>query len=326
MPKKIAEFLPSQEDRLALEQLAQNRMENPRVVERARILLACADKRPIDEIAAEFQVSRSMVFRWRARYLQDGMAGLWDKPRTGKPPHYDEEFKKQVLQALSLPPPDGKSQWDGQSLARFLGASDDAVWRLLRRYGISLARQRVWSVKTPVPFPYLNTRLAGLFIAPPVWIMAQRSPQKLPDSARGYTRNRMAGNNLIQAEKKAGILDLQHSLQIMAQASRQLPSHNKRREEMFNFLNDILLSTLPGQHLTFLVLGNATALEVSSWMAAHQEVQFRFFETMKDAQMLLDQKKAFMNTHYEALIRQIMDYPADAPPFIWKTLQHSPEE
>lgn len=313
-------------ERQALEQLAQNPMESPRIVERAKILLACRDGRPIDEIAAEFQVSRSMIFRWRSRFLKDGIAGLWDKPRTGKPPRYDEEFKKQIMDALSLPPPSGHAHWDGQSLSQYLGASVDAVWRVLRRHDISLARQRIWSVKISPPFPDLDTRMAGLFIAPPVWIMAQRSPQKSSVCALGSTRNRQLGNKLIKAAQKTGELDLRHALQIMVHDPRQVPSPNKRKEDMFNFLNDILSSTTPDQRLTFLVLGDASILKLSGWIAAHQDVSFRFFETMDDVHMLLNQIKHNINIHYETLIRQILDYPADASPFIWKILQQTEEE
>lgn len=320
MPKKVLITPPSPQDLILLEQLAENKNEDHRVVERAQIVLACLNLESPDEISARYQVSRSMIFRWRARFLKDGIAGLWDKPRSGKPTRYDEAFEKQVLEALSLPPPEGCLHWDGRALARYLGASDDAVWRVLRRHGVSLARQRVWTVNTRPPTGIAASRLAGLYIAPPVWMMAQRTIQTAADEARVYTRNRLAGNALLQAAGRSGKLPLQKALDIMAQFPQPNLSPNKRKEEMFNFLNDALESTLPHQQLTILVLGDAATLEISGWMMAHTNVNFFFYKNMTAAKSILDEHLPHMEENYSVLLRQVMAYPQDASPFIWKTI------
>ena len=319
MPRKV-EIIPSQAELNALEQLSQNTLEDHRVVERARIVLACLRRQPLDEISAQFQVSRSMIFRWRARFIRDGIAGLWDKPRTGKPARYDESFEKQVLDILASPPPAGQTRWDGQSLAAHLNASDDAVWRVLRRHGLSLARQRVWTVKTKLHLTGKAAHLAGLYIAPPTWIMALRYPQGTPDEARIYTRNRAAGNALLKAAGEDKELDLKQALAIMATFSQQI-APNKRREEMLNFINDVLECTQPDQKLVILVLGDAASLELSSWMAAHQQVKFLFYENMDAANTRLEFHMPDIGEDYGAFVRQVMEYPHSASPFIWKAIR-----
>jgi hypothetical protein len=57
-----------------------------------------------------------------------------------------------VLAALEQKPPSGQAVWDGPALARHLGTSDDAVWRILRKEGICLSRQRSWCVSTDPEF------------------------------------------------------------------------------------------------------------------------------------------------------------------------------
>jgi len=62
------------------------------VVRRARMLLLLADGMTITEIAATVGISRRHVYKWVQRFVQEGLAGLADKPgrrRQSPPPPYD---------------------------------------------------------------------------------------------------------------------------------------------------------------------------------------------------------------------------------------------
>src|SRR5215470_12667393 len=50
---------------------------------RGRILLLLADGVTITDIAAAVGMSRGHVYKWVQRFLQDGLAGLADKPGRG---------------------------------------------------------------------------------------------------------------------------------------------------------------------------------------------------------------------------------------------------
>jgi len=54
---------------------------------RARVVLQAADPdyRCNLQIAAELGCSRHTVAHWRGRYLEQGLAGLQDAPRSGRP-------------------------------------------------------------------------------------------------------------------------------------------------------------------------------------------------------------------------------------------------
>src|SRR5205823_5180796 len=108
------------------------------------------------------------VRKWRGRFARSGLESLKDKPRSGKPPKYDEAFRRRVLAALEEPPPAGQSTWDGPSLAAHLAVSDDAIWRLLRREGICLQRQRSWCISTDPAFAAKAADIVGLYLHPPL--------------------------------------------------------------------------------------------------------------------------------------------------------------
>ncbi len=54
-------------------------------VRRARIVLLAADGVPLDRIAREVGVRRNVVRTWVDRYRAAGLAGLQDRPRSGRP-------------------------------------------------------------------------------------------------------------------------------------------------------------------------------------------------------------------------------------------------
>ena len=68
------------------------------LVRRARIILLRANGVPITDIARAVGMSRRHTYRWLQRFLQDGLAGLADKPGRGRrhgplqPPHEQRDM------------------------------------------------------------------------------------------------------------------------------------------------------------------------------------------------------------------------------------------
>jgi hypothetical protein len=53
------------------------------LVRRARIILLLADGATITAIAATVGLSRRHIYKWAQRFIQEGLAGLEDKPGRG---------------------------------------------------------------------------------------------------------------------------------------------------------------------------------------------------------------------------------------------------
>ena len=56
-----------------------------RDVIRAKIVLMAASGLDNEEIAARLDTSRVIVSKWRKRFYEDGLAGLEERPRGGRP-------------------------------------------------------------------------------------------------------------------------------------------------------------------------------------------------------------------------------------------------
>jgi hypothetical protein len=88
MPRPISECVHlSEPDRARLEALVRAGSTPQALVFRCRLVLRAADDdRPTNlQIAAEFACDRHTAALWRNRYLQHGLAGLQDAPRSGRP-------------------------------------------------------------------------------------------------------------------------------------------------------------------------------------------------------------------------------------------------
>ena len=105
MPKTAPVPECSQEDRQILEDWSHSRTMEARLVERARIVLGCLEGKPVSTVAESLKVRPNTVIDWRRRFEAEVIAGLQDRPRSGKPPRYTEEFRKQVLSTLEESPP-----------------------------------------------------------------------------------------------------------------------------------------------------------------------------------------------------------------------------
>src|SRR6266446_823104 len=69
------------EQRSELMALARSRTEEARLVERAKIVLACLEGKRNDTVGREFGVRPNTVGLWRKRFAAAGLAGLRDRAR-----------------------------------------------------------------------------------------------------------------------------------------------------------------------------------------------------------------------------------------------------
>ena len=75
----------SDEDRDRLEAVVRRRTAPQRMVLRARIVLAAADGMENATIAEWLEVAVNTVIKWRKRFFEEGLAGLADRRRSGRP-------------------------------------------------------------------------------------------------------------------------------------------------------------------------------------------------------------------------------------------------
>ncbi|MGZ5574887.1 MAG: helix-turn-helix domain-containing protein, partial [Methylobacter sp.] len=68
MAKNAPEIKLTEEQKTQLEKITQNQSAGRRSVERAKIILACAEGKQNREIALDYQMSLPRVSKWRCRF------------------------------------------------------------------------------------------------------------------------------------------------------------------------------------------------------------------------------------------------------------------
>ena len=86
MPRRSPYLIDlTDEQRAALESLARSYTLPYWQVIRAQMVLLAAEGLRNDQIAARLNCRREVVSQWRKRFFDQGMAGLEDRPRRGRP-------------------------------------------------------------------------------------------------------------------------------------------------------------------------------------------------------------------------------------------------
>ena len=75
----------SPQERAALEARARRYSLPYREVIRAKIVLMASGDVPVEEIAKRLDTPREVVWKWRKRFLEEGLPGLEERPRRGRP-------------------------------------------------------------------------------------------------------------------------------------------------------------------------------------------------------------------------------------------------
>ena len=92
------------EEKAAIAKLARSRTAAAREVERARIILLASKGKRVPAIAQELELTEITVRAWLKRFNNEGLDGLADLPRSGRPTTYSAEQVAEVIAtALSDP-------------------------------------------------------------------------------------------------------------------------------------------------------------------------------------------------------------------------------
>lgn len=285
MPKKAEKIMCSDEQRSELTRLASSRTLESRLVDRAKIILMSLEGFQNKDIAQRFAIRPNTVSDIRKRFNEHGVQGLFDKPRSGKPKIYNENFRNKVLDLLKTEPPGGHASWDGPLIAEKLKTSTHAVWRLLRKEGIQLSRKRSWCISTDPQFAAKSADIIGLYLNPPINAIVISIDEKPSIQALERQTGYVKVNNgkIIRAYKSTykrhGTLNLFAALEVASGKIFGKVTKEKKRSDFIMFMDEII-KELPKEKEVHVILDNySTHKKNEEWLQKHANVFFHFTPT-----------------------------------------------
>jgi transposase len=156
-------------DLATLHQWAQASSIPAALAQRAKILLLAADGLSNTDIAEQLGVSQPTVIGWRRRYAREGLAGLTDRPRPGRPQTVRRDRRAEILATTLTPPPQrlGITHWSSRLLAGELGCSHNTVARVWREHGLRPWQTATFKFSTDPELEAKVRDVVGLYLDPP---------------------------------------------------------------------------------------------------------------------------------------------------------------
>jgi len=273
-------------DRAVLEEWVRSRTAPQRQVERARIVLGSEAGQSSRELSDELGVSRPTVQRWLDRYEADGIEGLVDRPRSGRPRTLTAEIEADVVRrTLEEKPPQG-THWSSRLLAEVMGLHHSQITRIWAAHRLKPHRLRYFKLSTDPRFVEKLRDVVGLYVAPPeraiVFSFDEKSQiQALDRTQPGLPLKKGRAGTMTHDYKRHGTTTLFAALDVATgEVIHQcLPRH--RHQEFLRFLREVERQTDPDLELHFILDNYATHKhpKVKSWLEKNPRVHFHFIPT-----------------------------------------------
>lgn len=150
--RRLAPLVLSQEERSELEGLVSRRKTAQALALRARIVLACAEGSQNKEVAVRLHVDEGTVGKWRRRFVEHRMEGLYDEPRCGAPRTIDDVRIEAVIVKTSESLPAPATHWSSRGMAKASGISVSSVQRIWRGFCLQPHRMETFKLSTDPDF------------------------------------------------------------------------------------------------------------------------------------------------------------------------------
>jgi transposase len=258
-----------------------------RLVTRALVVLAAAEGKENQDIAAELNISRGAVARWRDRFATSGIAGTRkDAPRGGRPPKQRSDLVRRIIEMTTQEKPANATRWSTRTLAEALGTDRSLVHRVWRAHGLKPHLCQTFKVSNDPHFAEKLLDVVGLYLDPPehalVPCVDEKSQIQAPDrTQKGLPIYPGRCATMTHGYKRNGTTTLLAALEVLEGGliGQCMPRH--RHQEFIKFLKKIGAETPPGLDLHLIVDNCATHKhpKVKAWLGRRKRFRLHFIPT-----------------------------------------------
>lgn len=157
----------SDAERQALEALSRRHKVARDLALRGQIVLRCSEGVANKAVAAELGVSPAMVGKWRKRFAERRLDGLYDDPRPGGPRTISDAKVEEVIVRTLESMPENATHWSSRQMARASGVSTTSVQRIWRAFGLQPHRTETFKLSKDPLFIEKVRDVVGLYLNPP---------------------------------------------------------------------------------------------------------------------------------------------------------------
>ena len=124
------------ESRAQLESISRSRSMPHMLVRRAKIVLMSEQGLSNQQIGEQIGLSGASVGKWRRRFCEQGLMGLYDELRPGAPRSIGDEKIASLIHKTLKKKPKGATHWTCRSIASEANLSKSTVQRVWKAFGL----------------------------------------------------------------------------------------------------------------------------------------------------------------------------------------------
>jgi len=290
----MPELKVSADERETLERWARRPTTAQALAQRARMILACAEGRPNDQVARVERVTRQTVGRWRARFVSTRLDGLLDEPRPGAPRQITDEHVERVVRWTLETKPEDATHWSTRAMAKRSGLSQSAISRIWRAFALQPHRVETFKLSKDPLFIEKVRDIVGLYLNPPdqalVLCVDEKSQIQALDRSQPVLPMRPG-----QVERRTHDYTRHGTTTLFAALnakSGKLITEFRRRQRAREFRKflDTIQARVPATLEVHLILDNSSTHKtpaIQRWLTRHPRFHLHFTPN----QLLVDQSR-----------------------------------
>jgi transposase len=281
----MADLVLAESEREELVRLTKRGRINRNLAFRARIVLACAVGTNSD-VANDLRTTNQTVGKWRSRFVEGRLDGLYDEPRVGAPRTIsDDEIEAVIVKTLETKPK-GRTHWSTRSMAEKVGLSHATIGRLWRTFGLKPHVARSFKISDDPQFVAKVRDVVGLYINPPEHAVVLSFDEKSQIQALERAQP-ILPMDIGQPERRThnylrhGTLDLFAALNVVTGKVIAACKKQHRAKDFTAFLEEINQNVAPDLTI-HVVLDNLSAHKappVQRWLLRHPRFILHFTPT-----------------------------------------------
>ena len=235
----------SSDDAARLKAVIADRNRALKHAQRARIILASAGGTAVLDVARRTGSSRPAVWRWQARYAEEGVEGLLrDKTRPPGKARLTTATVAKVLALTCAEPPGEVTHWTGRAMAKVMGVSLSAIQRIRAAHRLQPHRIRTFKRSRDPAFAAKVEDVVGLYMHPPAHALVLSIDEKSQIQALDRTQPGLPlkpgkCGTLTHDYKRHGTTTLFAALNILDGAVIGRCMQHHRHQEFIRFLNAV---------------------------------------------------------------------------------------
>jgi transposase len=285
--RKSPEIRLDDQQKAELNARARGGKTEQRLGTRCRIVLGAAEGMTDKAIGEREGVSRQKAARWRARYLEAGLAGLLqDKPGRGRPATIKPERKAEVVRRTLEEHPEMATQWSTRRMARESGMAPSSVALIWQAHGLKPHLARGFKLSKDKRFVEKLEDIVGLYLNAPEHALVLSCDEKsqiqaLDRSQPGLPLKQGRVATQTHDYKRHGTTTLFAALNLADGKIIGTCQKRHRHQEWLRFLRLLNESTPPEKDIHLIVDNYSTHKheKVRRWLAKHPRFHVHFTPT-----------------------------------------------